>query len=452
MNENYQSENSSDSKKSIGLIPGFSKLTKEEKLKFICERFHQTPKEAEKILKSFWHEDSEVQKNLDEFSENTISNFPVPYGIVPNVLINGQNYFVPMAIEESSVVAAAAKASKFWFTRGGFKAKVVNTLKVGQVHFKWSGEKETLFNVFEESKEIIRDELTPVLESMEKRGGGLKDIELLDKTDVEENYFQLKATFETCDAMGANFINTVLENIGAQLKCIFDDLSYDGELEIIMAILSNYTPDCLVNVEVSCPVADLAEPSLGMSAEEFAEKFATAVRIACIDPYRATTHNKGIFNGIDAVVIATGNDFRAIEACGHSYAARDGQYRSLSKCEVENGYFTFSIDIPLALGTVGGLTTLHPLAKFSLDILGRPSSKELMEIVATIGLAQNFGAVRSLVTTGIQKGHMKMHLMNILNHLGATDEEREDAKIYFKDNIVSFSEVKKYLSDARDYQ
>lgn len=434
------------------LVPGFSKLTKEEKLNFICRKFHKKPKEAIQLLKSFWHEDQEIQKNLEEFSENTISNFPVPFGIVPNVLINGKNYFVPMAIEESSVVAAASKAAKYWFNRGGFQAEVIDTLKVGQVHFKWSGNKEFLFKSFNEYKDSMIEELSPLLNSMEKRGGGLKSLELIDKTYAEENYYQLKVSFDTCDAMGANFINTVLENLALQLKNILIEFKEEGDIEIIMAILSNYTPECLVRVKVSCSVEDLAEKKLDMPAEEFAEKFATAVRIAYVDPYRATTHNKGIFNGIDAVVIATGNDFRAIEACGHSHAARDGQYRSLTTCKVENGVFEFAIEIPLALGTVGGLTTLHPLANLSLDLLGRPSAKELMKIVAAVGLAQNFGAVRSLVTTGIQKGHMKMHLMNILKNLGATKEETEEAKIYFKDNIVSYSEVKNFLNDVRDYQ
>jgi hydroxymethylglutaryl-CoA reductase len=173
------------------------------------------------------------------------------------------------------------------------------------------------------------------------------------------------------------------------------------------------------------------------------------VRIARIDPYRATTHNKGIYNGIDAVVLATGNDFRAIEACGHTYASRDGQYRSLSTCSVRDGNFYFELKIPLALGTVGGLTALHPLAKRSLEILGHPSARELMCITAAVGLAQNFAAVRSLVTTGIQQGHMKMHLTNVLNHLGATEEEAAAAQHFFQNQTVSFSGVRAFLEEKR---
>jgi hydroxymethylglutaryl-CoA reductase len=186
-----------------------------------------------------------------------------------------------------------------------------------------------------------------------------------------------------------------------------------------------------------------------MDAHELADRFRTAVRIAEIDPYRATTHNKGIFNGIDAVILATGNDFRAIEACGHAFAARDGQYRSLSSCTIENDILRFELKIPLAIGTVGGLTALHPLAKLSLELLENPSARELMMIIACTGLAQNFAAVRSLVTTGIQAGHMKMHLTNILNHLQATDEEATRAVEHFSTQAITFSGVRDFLSKIR---
>ena len=174
-----------------------------------------------------------------------------------------------------------------------------------------------------------------------------------------------------------------------------------------------------------------------------------AINIAHVDTHRATTHNKGIFNGIDAVALATGNDFRAIESCGHTYAARDGKYRSLSYAEIKDGVFRFWLDIPLSVGTVGGLTSLHPLARRSLEMLGKPSADELMMIIAATGLAQNFAAVRSLVTTGIQQGHMKMHLMNILNHLEATEKEAILVLSHFKDKLVSFTAVRDFLTVLR---
>ena len=188
-----------------------------------------------------------------------------------------------------------------------------------------------------------------------------------------------------------------------------------------------------------------------MSPEDFVSKFSRAVRISKIDVNRATTHNKGIFNGIDAVILATGNDFRAVEACGHTWAAKDGVYRGLTDVEVRDGKFRFSLKLPLSLGTVGGLTALHPLAKTSLEMLGHPSAEELMQITACIGLAQNFAALRSLTTTGIQKGHMKMHLMNILNHLDANDNERKVAKEKFAKETISYQAVRNFINSLRKH-
>jgi hydroxymethylglutaryl-CoA reductase len=207
-----------------------------------------------------------------------------------------------------------------------------------------------------------------------------------------------------------------------------------------MSILSNYVPNCVVKASVSCPVGAL-EGIEGASGAVFAEKIVQAVAIAKVEPHRAVTHNKGIMNGIDAVVIATGNDFRAVEAGVHAYAAKDGQYASLTHASIENDIFNFWIEVPLALGTVGGLTNLHPLVKWSLEVLQKPSAQKLMEIVAVAGLAQNFAALHSLVTSGIQKGHMKMHLMNILNQLGATEKEKETLVDAFKTQTATHSNV-----------
>ncbi|MFG1483572.1 hydroxymethylglutaryl-CoA reductase, degradative [Halobacteriovorax sp. HFRX-2_2] len=424
------------------LIQGFSKLTKEQKVEFISKNLEAGSKEQ---ILSFWHQDQKLQNTFDEFSENTISNFFLPYGVVPNFVLNQKVYNVPMVIEESSVVAALSKAAKFWSSRGGFKAEIIGSEKIGQVHFVYEGDKAQLKEFFENGKIDILNSLTPLTINMDKRGGGIRSIELVDLTDKEENYYQIKMAFETCDAMGANFINSVLEAVGKYLEEKLGE-----HVQVIMCILSNYTPNCKARAWVECSIEDLNEKSLGMDAKTFAQKFARAVRIAHIDPHRATTHNKGIFNGIDGVVIATGNDFRAVEACGHTYAARDGQYRSLTNCKVEGDKFLFEIEIPLALGTVGGLTKLHPLAKMSLDILERPSANELMMITASVGLAQNFAALKSLVTSGIQKGHMKMHLMNILGQLEANNEEKEKIAEYFADKVVSFSAVREQLESLRN--
>lgn len=434
-------------------ISGFSKLTKNQKIDFLVDLFLDKSDETKDLIKSFWHDDKKTQKLFDEFSENTLTNFYFPYGIVPNMLINQKMYCVPMVIEESSVVAASAKAAKFWMGRGGFKTRILGTEKIGQVHLIWEGEPKVLFDFFEKIKPELLNRLEPIVSNMKKRGGGLSDIKLVDRTSDEPNYYQVWCTFETCDAMGANFINSVLEAIGQEFKGLVqlqkEWPTASQNLQVVMAILSNYTPECLVESYVECPLEDLHDPSHGMEVEEFVEKFTRSVRISKIDVNRATTHNKGIFNGIDAVILATGNDFRAIEACGHTYACRDGKYRGLTDVEVKDGKFRFSLKIPMALGTVGGLTSLHPLAKVSLDILDRPSAPQLMQIVASIGLAQNFAALRSLVTSGIQKGHMKMHLMNILNHLEVGDHERALAKEHFKKETISFNAVREFIQGLR---
>ena len=431
---------------------GFSKLLKEEKLKLIANYF-ENPGEVVSLLKSYWHSDSKQQQLFDEFSENTITNFFIPYGISPNVTINGKDYIVPMVIEESSVVAAASAAAKFWGERGGFHAEVIDVRKVGQVHFGWSGDKERLFALFPEIEKRLLADTDSMTEKMRKRGGGILGMRLIDYSAQIPDYYQIRVEFGTGDAMGANFINSVLEQFGHSLQDFFaerNDLSEDlRKVEIIMTILSNNTPDCRVKVWVECPVNQLDGIDETLSGAEYAKKFKKAVDIAHIDTDRATTHNKGIYNGIDAVVIATGNDFRAVEAAGHTFASRIGHYESLSSVTIENGIFHFELEVPMALGTIGGLTSLHPLAKKTLELLGNPTAKELMMIAATMGLANNFSAVRSLTTKGIQAGHMKMHLNNILNQLNASEEDKKKAREYFKDKTVSYAAVEQFLEGLR---
>lgn len=434
----------------IFMISGFSKLSKDKKIEWLSG-FFKDPEGASKDFNSFHHPDPAMQRVIDGFTENAISNYVLPYSVAPNFLINGREYAVPMVIEESSVVAAAASAAKFWAERGGFHATVTGVVKLGQVHFRWPGDPKRLRALFPAIKEHLIRSSAALTANMEKRGGGILDIELLDFTEEEPDYYQLRASFNTCDSMGANFVNSVLECFADALEqwmTNHEGLSdVERDVEIIMAILSNYTPGCAVHVWCECTIPSFEQVALqlGMDGRTLAERFSLAVRIAQIDSYRATTHNKGIFNGIDAVVMATGNDFRAVEACGHTHAASSGQYRSLSQCTINGDHFRFEMHIPLALGSVGGLTALHPLAKRSLELLGNPSASDLMCIAAAVGLAQNFAAVRSLVTTGIQKGHMKMHLTNILNHLGASEEQAAAAQYHFAHQTVSFSAVRSFL-------
>jgi hydroxymethylglutaryl-CoA reductase len=433
-------------------VNGFSKLSKQQKIEWLADNYLSKTPEAVAILQNYWNTDESLQKLHDEFIENTISNYYLPFGIAPNFEINDRLYAIPMAIEESSVVAAASKAAKFWGERGGFKAEVINMTKIGQVHFMFKGRKEHLHQFFEENRQKMIDAVAPITRNMEKRGGGILDLELIDKTSDLDNYYQLFVKFDTRDSMGANFINSCLEKFAEVLRKQARETDYFSEeekqLEIVMSILSNYVPECIVRAEVSCPVDQLSD-NPEIQGEDFAEKFIQAIKIAEIEPYRAVTHNKGIMNGIDAVVLATGNDFRAVEAGIHAYASRNGKYTSLTHAKVEEGIFHFWMEIPLALGTVGGLTSLHPLVKLALNMLQDPSAEELMKITAVAGLAQNFAAVKSLTTTGIQQGHMKMHLMNILNQQQATEDEKQQMITYFTKNTITHSGVIEQLERIR---
>ena len=431
---------------------GFSKLTKSEKIDWVIENFFNSSNDDLDILKQYWSEDEELQKIHDEFSENTLTNFFIPLGIAPNFLIDNKNYTIPMAIEESSVVAAACKSAKFWSNRGGFKTEIINVIKTGQVHFKFNGDKNKLYEFFENSKSKILNDCNEISENMKARGGGILNINLIDKTSEINDYYQLSSDFNTVDSMGANFINSCLEQFAKSFETefleskLFDE---DENLEIVMSILSNYVPQCLVKAEVRCKLNELKNEDIEEPIK-FARKFIDAVEISKNDISRAVTHNKGIMNGIDAVVIATGNDFRSVEACAHAYAAKEGKYSSLTHAKIEKDEFIYWIEIPLAVGTVGGITNLHPLVKWCLKLLKNPNGKDLMRIIAVAGLAQNFAAIRSLITSGIQLGHMKMHLINILNTLSANKTEKEILINYFKKNKVSFRSAETALKKLRN--
>ena len=432
-------------------ISGFSKLSKAQKIEWLTKTYFKANEQATDVLKRYWNSDNELQKLHDDFIENTISNYYLPMGIAPNFLVNQDLYAIPMVIEESSVVAAASNAAKFWLDKGGFTTQVISTIKNGQVHLNFFGNTKDMTAFFGVIKPKLIASISQVETNMKKRGGGLLDIQLIDSTNTLDGFFQLHCTFETLDAMGANFINTCLETFAQTLekeaktyKAFNTSQTYP---EVVMSILSNYTPECLVRASVSCHVDLLAQKDL--DGRLFAQKIVRAIAIAKATPRRAVTHNKGIMNGIDAVILATGNDFRAVEAAVHAYACKDGQYSSLTHASIENDIFKMWIELPLALGTVGGLTSLHPLVGFAFDLLQKPNAKKLMQLVAVAGLAQNFAALRSLVTTGIQKGHMKMHLMNILNGVQATDTEKALAVTHFTSHQVSHSAVIAFVEQLR---
>lgn len=434
------------------IINGFSRLERHEKLELLLHQLRD-PYQARKEIDSYRHNDPQVQRVHDGFSENTITNFFLPYGVAPNFLINGRYYIIPMVTEESSVVAAAAKSAKFWSGRGGFRATVNEAIKNGQLHFTWKGNYNKLKAAFPSLRDMFLRGTGHITSNMADRGGGIRNIELLDKRNQLEDYFQISVGFDTCNSMGANFINSCLEEFGFILKeFLRSDERFDGEdkeVSIIMAILSNYSDNCLVTVEAACEINELQEIAGDITATEFAGKFQQAVKVAQMDVHRATTHNKGIFNGIDAVVIATGNDFRAVEAAGHAWAARKGQYSSLSESGIDTGRFYHRLTLPMAVGTVGGMTGLHPMARRSLEILGNPDAFELMGIIAAAGLASNFAAISSMITHGIQTGHMRLHLSNILHHLNADDSEREAAIRYFAGRKPGFAALGEFINEMR---
>ncbi len=432
-------------------ISGFSRLSREEKIE-MASKLSSDPEAFARELAGFWHRDPEVQRILEEFSENTVSNYCLPFGLAPNFLINDRLYILPMVIEESSVVAAASKSARFWVTRGGFQTEVISTAKPGHVYFKWKVSRDLLLDLEEDLERYLIEHTAHITENMRKRGGGIKSVRIHDMAPGMPGHFKLEAVFETVDSMGANFINTCLEAFAGLLPEFFHVqgiLIDEYDLEITMAILSNHTPECIVSCKVQCPEEEFAGMGVGLTAGEFTGKFKEAVNIASHDTYRAVTHNKGIFNGVDALVLATGNDYRAIEAAGHAYASREGKYSSLTGIELSGGNFTYSLRLPMAIGTVGGLTGTHPLARLSMDLLGFPDAGELMQITAAAGMANHFAAIWSLVTSGIQKGHMQMHLSNILNSLGATVNEMETATRYFHDKDVSYRAVEDYLIQLR---
>jgi len=430
-------------------IIGFSKLSKEEKIELICSNYLGNCKEDLEILDKYLNNDINIQSIHDTFSENTLSNFYFPFSVAPNFLINNKNYCLPMVIEESSVIAAASNSAKFWYNRGGFRAKVISSEKIGQIHFLFNGEFQKIKKFIDDSKSKLIDATSKISSKMIKRGGGINSINLIDMSRKYNNYYQLSVSFNTVDSMGANFINSCLEIIAKKMCEEIKIPEYltekEKDINIIMSIVSNSTPNCIVEANAECQIDEIGEIN-GLNSKEFAEKFFHAVEISKIDLGRAVTNNKGIMNGVDSILISTGNDFRAVEASVHSFACKDGEYKGLTECSIDNNIFSIKLTLPISIGTVGGITDLHPMVKLSHKLLGKPNSSSLMEITASAGLAQNFAAIKSLITAGIQKGHMKMHLINLLKKNNATENQIENAKVFFKEKKITSKAVQDFLN------
>ena len=296
---------------------------------------------------------------------------------------------------------------------------------------------------------MYKRQASKISSKMIKRGGGINSINLIDMSRKYNNYYQLSISFNTVDSMGANFINSCLEIITKKMCEEIKIPEYltekEKDINIIMSILSNSTPNCIVKANAECQIDEIGEIN-GLNSKEFAEKFFHAVEISKIDLGRAVTNNKGIMNGVDSILISTGNDFRAVEASVHSFACKDGEYKGLTECSIDNNIFSIKLTLPISIGTVGGITDLHPMVKLSHKLLGKPNSSSLMEIIASAGLAQNFAAIKSLITAGIQKGHMKMHLINLLKKNNATENQIENAKVFFKEKKITSKAVQDFLN------
>ena len=408
-------------------ISGFYKLPIEERVRKVKE-FAGLSDEEEKLLLSM---SALPMETADRMVENVIGTFQLPLGIATNFLINGRDYLIPMAIEETSVIAAASNAAKMARVQGGFKAEASEPLMIGQIQIL-NPNKNAAEEIEKHKEEIIElaNAQDKILVSL---GGGARDVEA---RWISEDMMCVHLIVDVRDAMGANAVNTMAEACAPLVQNITGGRA-------LLRIISNLADKRLVEAQ-----AVFDKDAIG--GEKVVDDILHAYKFASIDPYRAATHNKGIMNGIDAVIIATGNDWRAIEAGAHAFAAKNG-YTSLTTWRKnEEGHLEGKIKIPMAVGLVGGATKVHPMAQLSIKILGIKSAKELAEVIASVGLAQNFAAIRALATKGIQDGHMRLHAKNIAIMAGATGDEIDRvAEVMIKEKKIRMDRAKEILDELR---
>lgn len=387
----------------------FYKRSHEEKITALLDA-GVISQDEEKVLREG---DLDLEQEIGEHMiENYIGNYSLPFGVAMNFVIDDKEVVVPMAIEEPSVIAASSFAAKIIASGGGFITAVTDRMMIGQVTLKDVPNLDDAVNKVEETKETILQRANEAHPSIVKRGGGARDIEVRILDEEEPAYLTIHVHVDTQEAMGANVVNTMMEGIAPYLEELTGGIS-------LLRILSNFTTECLATAACTIPARKLATGNY--SGEEVRDRIIEATQVARIDPYRAVTHNKGVMNGVDALVIATGNDWRAIEASAHAYASRSGQYRSLTRWDKNNsGDLVGTLTLPMPIGTVGGSISIHPGAKLAHSILDNPSAQELGGIIVSVGLAQNFAAVRALITDGIQKGHMGLHARSLAISAGAT--------------------------------
>jgi hydroxymethylglutaryl-CoA reductase len=381
-------------------IPGFAKMSAAERLKALVEREFL----SEELASVFASSQQLTNDLVENFIENSVGSFSLPLGIATNFLIDGREFLIPMAVEESSVIAAASHGAKLARTRGGFFTTPTKTIATSQVQFSVEPERAAQVPVwFERVRAQLIERANECHPRLLSRGGGATGVEL--RVLAEPGMFVIHIHVDTREAMGANIVNTIAEDIGRWLPSSLP-------CRVGLKILTNLTVHRLTRVR--CEVDSQALEMCGFSGQEAVERIVAGWQFADLDPYRAATHNKGVMNGIDPVVIATGNDWRAVEAGAHAFAALSGQYKPLTRwSKSDEGHLVGELTLPIAVGTVGGVTRLHPAVQSSLALMGHPTADVLSGIIASVGLAQNLSALRALACEGIQRGHMALHEKNI---------------------------------------
>lgn len=417
---------------------GFSKKSYQERLELLKAQALLSPEKQTSL-----EQDEQMSVTVaNQLSENVVGTFSLPYSLVPEVLVNGQEYTVPYVTEEPSVVAAASYASKIIKRAGGFTAQVHERQMIGQVALYQVANPKLAQEKIASKKAELLELANQAYPSIVKRGGGARDLHV-EQIKGETDFLVVYLHVDTQEAMGANMLNTMLE----ALKPVLEELSQGQSL---MGILSNYATDSLVTA--NCRIAFRYLSRQKDQGREIAEKIALASQFAQADPYRATTHNKGIFNGIDAILIATGNDWRAIEAGAHAFASRDGHYQGLSswRLDLETEELVGEMTLPMPVATKGGSIGLNPRVALSHELLGNPSAKELAQLIVSIGLAQNFAALKALVSTGIQQGHMKLQAKSLALLAGASESEVAPlVERLIADKTFNLETAQRYLENLR---
>jgi hydroxymethylglutaryl-CoA reductase len=415
---------------------GFSKLSRKQRLESL-KQMGVLNKDDYRFIESGAIIDPEL---ADKFIENSLGYFQLPIGVAAHFVIDAKPYAIPMAVEETSIIAAASKSAKFIKDNGTITTEIIGDEIIGQIQIAKVTDYGKFFEVIENNKQNLIDSANKdVAHGLVSRGGGVTSINVRSIDRGDGSHMAVVHVYaNTCEAMGANIINQVCEYLKPKIEALTNE-------SVTMCILSNLVDSKVTRATVRIKNRD----------DEFIDKMVEGSLFAQLDPYRAATNNKGILNGIDPILIATGNDWRAVEAGAHAYAARKGQYSSLSRWYKEGKDLVGVLEAPIVLGTVGGMTRLHPFAKLSLKMMGIKSADELSRVCAAVGLAQNFGAIRALTTVGIIEGHMKLHIQNLTLGIGAKENEmpvlqKRLEEILKRTKRISLSHAKDVLREIRD--